>query len=433
MNQQSAVATLLREQATRSQLEVLDAAITVAESRRTPIYIVGGAVRDLLSGGFSGDLDLVTEGDGVEIARGIAVTLGARFSAHKRFGTATVSLGDSHVDFASARQESYSAPAVLPSVGPGTLEQDLARRDFSVNAMAVSLWPNQGIELIDPFNGRSDLDSNTLEVLHPKSFIDDPTRILRAIRLESKSALRLSSRAVELAREALQQGVFDLLSGDRLRSEFEQLFDTPSDIRAIVTRLAELYLLPTLSPNLALTSAQMEWFERLAMARTALDSMAFGTKPPTWWLIYLFVLTSTLDHAERVALARRLSIQSKQAEFLAAGPEKIQQLESELGTPDLPPHRVDEILRESKPEEVVLLSASGTFAVRNWVTKWQQELRSVALAISGEDLLAEGFEPGPWIGRALDAVRNARLDGSIEAEAELGFALNHLASRSGRN
>jgi tRNA nucleotidyltransferase (CCA-adding enzyme) len=433
MKQQTPVATLLREQATRGQIEILDAAISEAESRRTPIYIVGGAVRDLLSGGFAGDLDLVTEGDGVKIARGIAANLGARFSAHKRFGTATVSLGDSYVDFASVRQESYSAPAVLPSVGPGTLEQDLARRDFSVNAMAVSLWPNQGTELIDPFNGRSDLDSNTLEVLHPKSFIDDPTRILRAIRLESKSALRLSSQAVDLVRDALQQGVFDLLSGDRLRSEIEQLFDTPSDIRAIVTRLAELCLLPTLSPNLALTSAQMEWFERLAMARTALDSMDFETKPPTWWLIYLFVLTSTLDHAERVALARRLSIQSEQAEFLATGPEKFYKLESELGTPDLPAHGVDEILRESKPEEVVLLLASGNLAVRHWVTKWQQELRSVALAISGEDLLAEGFEPGPWIGRALDAVRNARLDGNIETEAELEFALDHLASRSDRN
>ena len=433
MNHQTPVVSLLREQATQGQIELLDTAISEAKSRHTPIYIVGGAVRDLLSSGSTADLDLVTEGDAVEIAKGVATTLGATVAAHRRFGTATVSLGDAHVDFASARQESYTEPAALPKVEPGTLDQDLARRDFTVNAMAISLWPPGATDLIDPYNGRSDLESNALEVLHHRSFIDDPTRILRAIRLEAKSALRLSTHALDLVQDALQTKVFDLLSGDRLRSEIELLLNVPNDTRSMVARLDELHLLQILSPDLLLTSAQMEWFDRLATAPSELASIEYGSKRAKWWLIHLIVLTSSLDRRGRVEVAQRLALQGNPAELLTTGLTRVYELESNLKMRELPPHRVDELLRDSSPEEMLLLSVSKDPNVRKWVTQWHQELRLVALAVTGEDLLASGFEPGPWIGQALTATRNARLDGEIGPEAELGFALEILASAPGRN
>lgn len=425
----SSFASSLREQATALELSVLDAATAEAKSRAVPLYLVGGAVRDLLSDRKVGDLDFVVEGDVTKLAGSVASTLGAELRTHKRFGTATVEYEASHFDFATARREDYPAPAALPVVEAGTLEQDLARRDFTVNAMAVQLWPDTRDDLIDPFGGREDLARNRLEVLHAKSFIDDPTRILRGIRLELKSPLRLSEGALELANRAVDEGAFESLSGDRLCRELELLFGEASDLRAAATRLEDLHVLRALSPSLSLTSTSTEWLSRLATVEPeSSDSEKFGRHR---WMSALRVLSEGLDRSDRDGLARRLAIEGGARDRLVDGVDRVCAIARQLAAPDLPPHRADELLRETHSEDRILLLASRRATVREWVERWILELRPIELEITGDDLLRHGFGPGPRIGQALAATRRARLDGRIRVDGELAYALDQLASHPG--
>ncbi|MEJ2084755.1 MAG: hypothetical protein P8Y44_03645 [Acidobacteriota bacterium] len=422
----SSLASLLREQAIAVETAVLDAAIQKAARRTLPLYLVGGAVRDLICGRWAHDLDFVVEGDATKLAESVAAELGAELKVHDRFATATVELEACHFDFASARRESYALPAALPVVEAGTLEQDLARRDFAVNAMAVQLWPGSREDLIDPFGGRDDLRAKTLRVLHPKSFVDDPTRILRGVRLEMKSDLRLSAEAVELANRAVDEGILDRLSGDRLRRELELLFTEATDLRAAASRLEELHILRALASRLSLSSTTFEWLERLStVPAETTDSQSFGSDR---WMSSLRVLSEGLDRSDRDFLARRLSIQGEARERLVDGVDRVCAIARQLAAPDLPPHRADELLRETNTEDRLLLLASRRSNVREWVEKWIRELRSIGLGITGEDLVRRGFEPGPRIGEALAATRRARLDGRIEEHGELAFALDYLAS-----
>lgn len=431
MNQPKAVASLFRRQATEEQLALLDAAIEEAQRSEMPIYLVGGAVRDLLLGRFEGDLDLVVEGNAPRLAKTVASNLGGDLEIHQRFGTAKISLGSSHIDLASSRKEHYLSPAALPVIESGTLEEDLSRRDFTVNAMAVSLWPSKEADLIDPYDGFSDLERGLLEVLHPKSFEDDPTRILRAVRIESQSQLRLSNRTAALARKASQRGVFDRLSGARLRNELELLFNASPDVEAVAERLADLALLEVLSPTLALDETTHSWLQRLTPEAFDQGFSGSASSTPEKWLAALLVLTGSLESTDRANLVCRLDLSGDSAGLIEAGLSRCMQTEAELSRPDLPRHRVDELLQISAPEERVLLALSTEPVVRDQVALWNREMRDLRLSIKGTDLLERGFEPGPRVGHALEETRRARIDGRIEAEAELEFALALLASSSG--
>ena len=193
---------------------------------------------------------MVVEGDGIELAARLAAALGGQVRAHPAFLTAVMvdPQGDD-IDVATARSERYRAPAALPEVRAAALREDLFRRDFTVNTMAIRLGPEPGAELIDLFDGRRDLEEKSLHVLHGRSFIDDPTRILRGVRLEQRLGFRLSPDTLELVEGALAEGVFDLLSGSRLREELILLLDDPALALGGIERLAELGVLRAIDPT----------------------------------------------------------------------------------------------------------------------------------------------------------------------------------------
>jgi len=192
------------------------------------VYLVGGAVRDLIVGQDSVDLDLAVEGDGVSAARELARRLDGEAAVHERFGTATVRAGELAVDLATARRESYPRPGVLPEVQPASIEEDLARRDFTVNAMAVALSePGRG-ELRDPLGGFADLAVARIRVLHDRSFIDDPTRVLRAVRYEARLGFGLEHDTERLLREAAAADALSTISGPRVRDELMDLLREPA-------------------------------------------------------------------------------------------------------------------------------------------------------------------------------------------------------------
>jgi tRNA nucleotidyltransferase (CCA-adding enzyme) len=350
----------------------------VREAATEPVFLVGGAVRDLLLGRGRVDIDLVVEGD----AAALASRLGADVVSHERFATAKVSLDGHEIDLATARTESYPRPGSLPVIEPAAgVEADLGRRDFTINAMAVPL--GAGPDLIDPHGGQTDLAAGLLRVLHPGSFIDDPTRALRAARYAARFGFELESGTEALLREA------DLgtVSADR--------------------RDAELL--------------------RLAGEREAPQAFSLLAK---WGLVDL-----REDGAQLVADVAGLLKSPRWGEF---APHDRALLVAALGPPggegtlaDARPQRPSEavgLAAGRDPVELVLARALGA----EWLDRYLDEWRGIALEIDGEMLIAAGVPQGPAIGRGLEQALRRKLDGEISGrDQELALALEVARSGDG--
>jgi tRNA nucleotidyltransferase (CCA-adding enzyme) len=410
----------------------IERAAEVSREQGVPVYLVGGLVRDLLLGRENRDLDLVVEGDGPTFARELAERLGGRTRVHRAFLTAVVVDPEGlHIDVASARSEHYRAPAALPEVQMSALRQDLFRRDFTINTLAVRLGPEERPELIDYFGGRNDLKERTLRVLHSLSFIDDPTRVLRGVRLELRLGFRLSPETLHLMEVALGEGVFDRLSGSRLREELAMLLADPALAVRGIERLDELGLLRVLHPGLEL---EEEARARLREARAVLDWYRLEAIPEPAvepWRLFLMTLAAGLDEEGLAYLAGRLHLAGEDRRLLLGFRERVEEARAVLRAgrrQPLPPHRVAEALAPLAGEELLLLMAGEEETERAWIRRYLTELRRLELRLRGADLLAAGVAPGPPIGQALEKVRRARLDGRIGPEDERDYALAFLAA-----
>jgi|HubBroStandDraft_3_1064219.scaffolds.fasta_scaffold24669_2 tRNA nucleotidyltransferase (CCA-adding enzyme) len=445
------------------------AAAALARRMGVALYLVGGTVRDLVLGRESPDLDLVVEGDGLGFATRLAEEVGGSLRLHREFLTAVVFDPEGLViDLATARSEVYRAPAALPEVRPGTLATDLFRRDFTVNTLAIDLVREQPA-LLDLHGGARDLERGVLRVLHARSFVDDPTRVLRGVRLERRFGLRLDAEAERLAVEAVAGGAFARLSGGRLRDELVRLLDEPAVGLPGIERLAGLGLLAVLHPRLALDErARRRIAEALeALAQVALAAMgelpssgapgapgpgkpgALGPgdlgalagwapfaagkapgMPPRRWRLLLMALIEDLSAEEREAVADRLLLAGDEHRLIASFPERLDAARRELGR-DAAPHRVAEALRGLAGEELLLLAAEGA-ETASWVRRFLGELVRCELTVRGADLLAAGASAGPAIGQALRATWRARVDGEITASGERAFALDWLRRNAAR-
>ncbi len=402
----------------------------VAEvSRRhgVPVYLVGGMVRDLLLGRENRDLDLVVEGDGPHFARLLAVELGGRVREHPAFLTAVIVDAEGfHLDVATARSEFYRAPAALPEVQTSPLRQDLYRRDFTINTLAIRLGPEPEPELIDYFGARRDLEERTLRVLHSLSLIDDPTRVLRAVRLELRLGFHISPETLRLVQVALEEGVFSRLSGARWRDELALLLEEPATAARGLERLEELRLLAVLHPRLTLDRATRGRLQEAAAAHDWYRLADIAEPPLQPWRLMLMAASAGLSGEERAELADRLALAGEDRRLVAAAGERLGEPRALLRRADLRPHQVSRALAPLAGEELLLLMAAEEGPGRVWVRRELTELRPLQLRVRGGDLVERGFRPGPHIGHALEATREARLDGVLGAEGELGYALNLL-------
>jgi tRNA nucleotidyltransferase (CCA-adding enzyme) len=343
-------------------------------------WLVGGAVRDLLLGGTRADLDVVVERDAAEIA----ALLGAEPHSHERFGTASVDLEGTRVDVARARRETYPHPGALPDVEPATLRDDLRRRDFTVNAMALPLLGQP--KLIDPHGGQADLHAGLLRVLHSESFVDDPTRSLRAARYAARLGFAIEPETLRL----LNAIDVDLgsVSADRILAELKRIVSEDSGPEA-------LELLVKWGGIAGIDSAAPH---RVRAARELVAD-------PDWAEVARnrdVVLHAAAPLRQDESLTRRL---------VGAVPES-------------PSHGVS-LLRHAEPYDIVAARLAGA----EWLDGWARSWRKVRLEIGGDELMEAGIAQGPAVGRGLEAALAAKLDGDIATrEEELRVALAAAAA-----
>ncbi|HBL29745.1 MAG TPA: polya polymerase, partial [Acidobacteria bacterium] len=327
------IARLLEERLPPALAARVATVARVSREAEVPVYLVGGFVRDLLLERENRDLDLVVEGDGLDFAARLARAVDGRVREHRAFLTAVVIDPDGlHIDVATARSEFYRAPAALPEVQMSALRQDLFRRDFTINTLAIRLGPDETPELIDYFGGRNDLKERTLRVLHSLSFIDDPTRVLRAVRLEQRLGFHIAPETRRLIDVALAEGIFDHLSGSRLREELEKLLDDPALALRGLDRLAELGVLSVLHPGLEL---RPDVRARLQAARAAFDWYVLEgrTDPPVQaWPLLLLTLALDFEAGERARLADRLMLAGAVRRLLLHAPEHLAEARAILAT-----------------------------------------------------------------------------------------------------
>ncbi len=378
------------------------------------VYLVGGTVRDILFGEHGFDVDIAVEGDAISFAESLAAALQGRCTAHTKFGTAVVSYGDGgRVDVVTARTEFYDAPAALPTVEHATIREDLFRRDFTINAMAVSLKGDDLGRLVDPFGGRRDLEQQTLRVLHNLSFIDDPTRIFRALRYENRLGFRLDPHSERLARSCIEMGLVGDLSSSRLRDELEALL-SEGDVSHSLLRLAELGADRAIHPHLegGLETAKL-------MARLSALNVELHAGVPAWRL-GLAALLRRLPPDEIYGWLAKLHVRRRDAELIAAavtvGPRLVERLHAG-------PADAAEVVALADPYAPDAPLFALALERLEPLERYFRDLRTVRLEVSGTDLAELGLSESPRVGEVLAELRRRKLNGELaDRAAELAAA-----------
>jgi tRNA nucleotidyltransferase (CCA-adding enzyme) len=393
-------------------LPVFDAVASLGD-RPDGVYLVGGTVRDILLGEESFDVDIAVEGDAIALARSLAAVLGGRVTPHAKFGTAIVQFQGGRVDVVTTRTEFYDAPGALPTVERAGLREDLYRRDFTINAMAVSLKPADFGRLEDPFGGRADLRDRVLRVLHNLSFIDDPTRIFRAVRYEARYGLRLEEHSARLARGTIDMGLVGDLSSARLRDELIALLEDPGATGAIL-RLGELGADRAIHPHLRADADAASLFERALVLRSEL-----GVDVPAW---HLGVAALARDLTSEVAYdwLDRLKVRRREVDRIVGAIRVAPLIVERLRSERLDAAQIVALSDNYAPDAPLLaLAREDLPQLREYFSR----LRDVRLEIGGEDLAGLGLAESPRVGSVLAEIRRRKLNGEIDGrESELAAA-----------
>lgn len=402
---------------TAEALEAIDRISATAAQCGDRAYLVGGLPRDLVLGIPPGpDIDVVIEGDAEAMARAVAERYGGRVRAHRQFGTAKWITEGVSIDLVSARAEYYRAPSALPTVERGSLQSDLRRRDFTINTLAIDLDPRRVGEVVDLFGGLADLARRQIRVLHSLSFVEDPTRIVRAVRLETRLGFRIEPRTLELMGDALD--LLRRVSGVRLQNELAQVFVEPDPARAL-ERLEPLGALAAIEPGLAAGRRTRGVLDVLPAAWALWQGLAppcrltEGLAPMHGLLLWLAehgALGVTV--AERLRLPRR-NVLELQAVLALRSPSGV------LSDPDAPASAVYHTLTRYRPVELCLAWIGLVDpTARYQVLRFAAHLAGVRTLVTGADLAKLGVAPGPTYGRVLHQLLDARLDGRVASRTE---------------
>jgi tRNA nucleotidyltransferase (CCA-adding enzyme) len=399
-----------------------------ADSLRMPLYFVGGLVRDLLLGNHAVDFDMVVEGDAIELVRQLRQRYGGEIHTHGRFGTgkwllspavwrkvapdASLRNVPATIDFVTARTEFYAKPSALPEVESSSIKLDLHRRDFTINTLAVRLDGQHLGELLDFYGGRRDLDQGRIRVLHSLSFVDDPTRILRAIRLEQRLGFSIETRTAELMATALP--MLDRVTGSRIRNEIEQALREPSPARTL-RRMAELEVLTHIHPVLKWTPEMAVYFERVPKFQADPNWRPVFVREPLIFIYFaLWMLPLNMDQQE--AVMERLRVRKATRQDVTAVSRLMSQ--AEILPKEALPSVVSAAFRNFSARVLLVgrIAGNGRPVARH-IERYYQEWRLVKTDITGDHLRQLGLKPGPRYAVILDRLLAARLDGEVSDEA----------------
>ena len=388
--------------------------------RELPLYIVGGSVRDLVLGRRLNDFDLTVEGDAIALARALASNHGGGMTAHKKFGTAkwflpeTLKMDHDTLDLISARSETYKHPAALPAVKLGSLADDLRRRDFTINALAVRLDGSHFGELHDDLNGMDDLQKGMIRVLHPRSFMDDPTRMYRAVRYEGRYGFKIDEDTLALIPEA--RPFVEKLSAQRIRHELDLILEEPNAVR-ILKRLDNLDLLSVIHPALSNFS--------LSNLATVKSEDAVLQNRNSRWILWLM----RLNDQEIEFLNERLHFSAELLKILHSAALLNANQTAVVG---LKPSQAVELLEGYSIKALeVLSSAVEDEKIKSVLTKYLSEWWYVKPKTTGHDLKKRGIPPGPKYTEILRRLRAAWLNGEVKTEEEEKSLLHELLKDNG--
>jgi len=396
-------------------------------------YLVGGAVRDLLLARAPVDVDITVEGDAAAVADRVAEALGGEVIVHERFGTATVTAGGvDAVNLARTRREAYPVPGALPEVEPAGLGEDLARRDFTINAIALALNGDRIGGLVDPHDGRGDLAAGLVRVLHERSFVDDPTRLLRAVRYAARLGFALEPTTESRLREAVASGTPAMVSGPRIRDELLDLLAEPEAPRA-VGLLAELGIDRALHRDLSadselVASAQLGAADTgadpvlVALAAMSVGRVGHGPDVAEPAAAAAVGPGASRGGAALAAWIDRLGLPAGARDDVVRAARRAPELTVELRR-GLRPSQLRGLLDGEPAEALALALALG--APAEPVLEYVSRLRGTRLEITGADLIAAGLPESPALGRALDETLARKLDGEVGGrEEQLRVALS---------
>ena len=408
---------------TKPMIQLLQKIGEAADEIHVNAFAVGGFVRDLLLKKRNLDLDIVVEGNGIEFAKHLSGRLGGRYRTHERFSTAMVLMPDGFkIDIATARLEYYEYPAALPTVELSSIKLDLYRRDFTINAMAVQLNPQQFGTLIDFFNCQNDLKQKEIKVLHNLSFVEDPSRIFRAIRFEKRMNFTMAPHTARLIRNAVKMQLFGKAADTRFFSEIRLIFSEENPIPAI-QRMAEFnlfqFLWPDLKPHL---KVDRRFLHILVQAQRAIDwyQFLYLKEPCANWIVYLLAIMGRSKVEVLEAFCKRFLVPQKTMDTLVwqkLHADKVANLLARRNA--LRNSEIYWLLQDLDIEGLLYLMAiARKSTVKKAVSNYVTEMRQVTTFVSGKDLMAMGYQPGPAFKLMLNDLLDARLDGLVSSKSD---------------
>jgi tRNA nucleotidyltransferase (CCA-adding enzyme) len=365
------------------------------------IYLVGGVVRDLLLGRTNLDLDLVVEGDAIKLAQKLSSLLGGSVVVHRRFNTAKVRWGGWMADLAGARSETYAVPGALPAVKQSDIKKDLSRRDFTINSMAIRLEPSRYGELIDLYDGRVDLERKYIRVLHARSFIDDASRIWRAVRYEQRLDFSVEPDTLKLLVDAIP--LLETISGDRIRHELELALEE-SLPEKVILRARGLGALNKIDSSLEVGDWLAGKYHK-AREYTKPESPSVG--------LYLALLVYPVSTEQLNKIIAFLKLPGTLVRVVQ-DTLLLKAAQAEMYRPGLAPSRIYELVKGYIHTALIAnLIATDSPEVERYISVYLRNLNCIQPILAGEDLLRLGIQPGPRVGEILQVLREARMDGWI--------------------
>jgi tRNA nucleotidyltransferase (CCA-adding enzyme) len=433
---EKSLASLMDSRLPKDVLALLKEMGQSAERLNLAIYLVGGSVRDLVTLKPIQDLDLTLTGDLDEFIEDFTATRpDVKVKKHPRFKTATLTMADGfRLDLSCARLEYYEYPGAMPIVSHASIRIDLQRRDFTINAMALSLNADDYGRLLDFYRGYQDLKDGLIRVLHSLSFIEDPTRAFRAIRFETRLGFRIGRMTERLLTNALKNGFIANLQPRRVLTEIRRICEE-EEPGPIFKRLGEIGLLKCVHPKLKLNPKRIESFRRVGRVKDWYR-LTFGEKYSPVWLVWLLALTEDLDQDELMELVDHLDYGQKVAKVAVEERKTLREVLALGQRPrrrsPIPPSEADRLFSGlSWPGVLYLIAMAADDPLSRAGAAYLTHYRQVKTSLDGKDLIQLGYAPGPSLSEALNAIREAKLDGLVNSrDEELSFAQKLLAAEN---